>query len=116
VRVAERKEQRELEEADRTAVEWRLDRHGAHTAETVTLRLTNAGKRAALDVHVDLPSHFQVVGASEPRGHTIAAGSAVVFEVAPPRRDVGGSEVAVRWRVHSDGPEYTFRQQWADLS
>lgn len=115
--VAERDEQRQLEEAERNAVRWRLEPDELHqTAEGYAFRLTNDGTKPALHVFLTLPRDSQQRG-DVPEGRTINAGSFVTFEAFPPggTMSMSSAEVLVRWRVRPHGDEYTQRWAWADL-
>lgn len=113
--IAEREEQRRLEEADRTAVRWRLEPDALHqSAEGYAFRLTNDGTRPALRVFLKPPREAQQRG-NVPDGQTINAGSAVEFELFPPAIDMSRTEMVISWQITQGGEEYTQRWVWADL-
>jgi site-specific recombinase XerD len=102
--VAERQEQRDLEEAEETAVRWLLEPVDA-VDQFYAIRLTNVGSRRAVGVRMTLPRDAQTIGIGPPEGEDMDPGVPRTVEIAA----MGGllqSVVKVEWQMRPDGRVY----------
>jgi hypothetical protein len=99
--VAEREEQRQLEETEARAVVWVVKRTGS-----AALRLTNAGEVTAHDVRVVVPSIAQVVGRPLPNGVSVHRGTEIIIGAVEYR--ARGQFMDVFWRLDPNGSEMSW--------
>jgi hypothetical protein len=97
--VAERQEQRDLEDAHRRAVRWRPERLGS-----ATIKLWNDGEGTAYDVRVEVSEGAQIIGGPQVNGTTINSGEGV--RVPASTAGYGHHrEFLVHWRASPGSPE-----------